>query len=128
MYVHHSTGTPIVPLPLFRKSNNNNNNNNNNTMRQRSPSINKGCHVKPDYTTTVIIISIIIETSRTGPSGKNKVVYKLLLQPHKHLHHRKLKKTHPGIQPTVDCTLEPIQHSGVKHSIGKVIPDLNLRR
>ena len=36
---------------------------------------------------------IIIKINSTCPSGKNKVVYKLLLQPHKHLHHGKLKKT-----------------------------------
>ena len=39
-----------------------------------------------------IIIIIIIKTSITGPSWKNKIVYKLLSQPHKHLRHRKLKK------------------------------------
>ena len=31
----------------------------------------------------------IIKTSSTGPSGKIKVVYKLLSQPHKHLRHGK---------------------------------------
>ena len=36
---------------------------------------------------------IIIKTSSTGPGGKNKIVYKLLSQPHKHaLGHGKLKK------------------------------------
>ena len=29
-------------------------------------------------------------------------------------------------QPTVDCTLKPFQCSGVKHSVGKVIPHSNL--
>ena len=38
-----------------------------------------------DY--VVIIIIIIIKTSSTGPSGENKVVYKLLSLPHKHLRH-----------------------------------------
>ena len=41
----------------------------------------------------LIIIIINIKTSSTGPSWKNKVVYKLLSQPHKHLCHGKLKKT-----------------------------------
>ena len=41
---------------------------------------------------TIIIIIIIISRS-TGPSGKNKVVYKLLSQPHKHLRYGKLNKT-----------------------------------
>ena len=39
------------------------------------------------------IIIIIIKTSSTGPSEINKVVYKLLSQPHKHLRQGKLKKT-----------------------------------
>ena len=34
---------------------------------------------------------IIIKTSSTGPPGKNKIVYKLLTQPHKQLQHGKLK-------------------------------------
>ena len=40
-------------------------------------------------------IIVIIKTSSTGPSGKSKVAYKLLSQPHKHLRHGKLKKTQP---------------------------------
>ena len=35
----------------------------------------------------IIIIIIIIKTSRTGPSWENKIVYKLLTKPHKHLRH-----------------------------------------
>ena len=41
----------------------------------------------------ICLISVIINTSSTGPSEKNKVVYKLLSQTHKHLRHGKLKKT-----------------------------------
>ena len=33
-----------------------------------------------------------------------------------------------GKQPTVNCTLEPIQRFGVEHSEGKVIPHSNLSR
>ena len=36
-------------------------------------------------------VVIIIKTGSTGPSGKNKIVYKLLSQLHKHLRHRKPK-------------------------------------
>ena len=68
-----------------------------------------------------IVIIIIIETSSTDPSWKNKVDYKLLSQPHKHLRHGKLTKTQLMKQPTVDCNLAPIQCYGVKHSVGKVI-------
>ena len=41
----------------------------------------------------IIIIIIIMKTVSRGPSGKNKIVYKLLSQPHKNLRHGKLKKT-----------------------------------
>ena len=48
--------------------------------------------------------------------------------PHKHMRHGKLKKHNSEKQPTVDCTLEPIQRSGVKHSVRKVITQSNLSR
>ena len=38
------------------------------------------------------------------------------------------RKHNSGKQPTVDCIPEPIQRSGIKHSVGKVIPHSNLRR
>ena len=43
-----------------------------------------------------LIIIIIIKTSSTGPSRKNKIVYKLLTQPHKHLRHGKTEKQAKG--------------------------------
>ena len=43
-----------------------------------------------------IIIIIIIIIISTGSSGKNKIAYKLLAQPHKHLRQGKLKKTQLG--------------------------------
>ena len=67
----------------------------------------------------------IIKTSSTGLSGE-KTIYKLLLQSYKHLRLRKKRKHNSGKQPTVDCSLEPIHRSGVKHSVGKVIPQSNL--
>ena len=48
-----------------------------------------------DFQKTFIII-IIVKTSCTGPSGNNKIVYKLLSQSHKHLRHGKLKNTTQG--------------------------------
>ena len=49
---------------------------------------------------------IIIKTSSIGQNDKNKVVLKLLSQPHKHLRHENLLKKHNSTkQPTVDCTL-----------------------
>ena len=41
----------------------------------------------------IIIIICIIKTSRTYPKGKTQIVYKLLLQPHKHMCNAKLKNT-----------------------------------
>ena len=41
----------------------------------------------------IIIIIIIIKTTGTGLIGENKVVYKLLSQPHKQMSHGKLEKT-----------------------------------
>ena len=38
------------------------------------------------------------------------------------------RKHNSGEQPTVDCPLEPIQRSGVKNSVGKVISQSNLSR
>ena len=40
-----------------------------------------------------IIIIIIIKTRSIGQSGKSKVVYQWLSQPHKYLRHGKQKKT-----------------------------------
>ena len=71
---------------------------------------------------------LIIKTSSTGPSFKNKAFYKLLSQPNKHLHHGKRRKHNSGKLPTVDCTLVPIRCSGVQPSVGKVIPHSNLGR
>ena len=71
-------------------------------------------------------IIIMIKTSIAGSSGKNKDVSKLHSQPHKHLRHRKLKKTQlRKVTNGVDCSLEPIQGFGAKHSVGKVIPHSN---
>ena len=52
-------------------------------------------------------IIIFIKTRSTGPNGKNKIVYKFVMQPHKHLHHGK-QKNKLRKQPTIDCSLKPI--------------------
>ena len=51
---------------------------------------------------------IIIKASCTGSSEKNKIVYKFLSQPHKHLRHRKLKNQIQGSnqQLTVSFSIE----------------------
>ena len=60
--------------------------------------------------------------------GKKQIVYKLLTQQQKHLRDGKQKKTNLVKQPTIDCVLIPIYRSGVKHSVGKVIPLMSLGR
>ena len=52
------------------------------------------------------IIIIIIKTSRTGPSVKNKIVYKFS-QPHKHLRHGNLKNTTQGSNQRLTAPLNP---------------------
>ena len=78
--------------------------------------------------TSIIIIIIIIKPSSTGPSGKNKVVGKLFSNPTSTCETENWRKRNAVKQPTADCTLEPIQLSGVKNSVGKVIPQSNLSR
>ena len=67
-----------------------------------------GANIKVIIIIFIIIIIIIIKTSSTGPSGKNKIAYKLLSQPHHHLRHVKLKKHNSGKQPAIDCSHKPI--------------------
>ena len=66
-------------------------------------------------------IMIIIKTSCTCPSGKNKAVYKLLSQPHMHLGQQ-------GSNQRLTASPEPIQRFGIKHSVWKVILHSNLGR
>ena len=47
------------------------------------------------------------------------------MQPNKHLHHGETEKK-SGKQPTIECSLNRIKFSGVKHSVGKVIPHTSL--
>ena len=65
-----------------------------------------------------MLLLLLLLKPAVQPSSKNKVVYKLLSKPHKQLRHGKQE----------NCTLEPIQRSGVKYSVGKVIPQSNLIR
>ena len=67
-------------------------------------------------------IIIIIKIGSTGPSGKTKLLINLFRNQTSTCATENWRKHNSGKQPTVDCTLEPIQRSGVKHSVGKVIP------
>ena len=49
---------------------------------------------------------LVIKASGTCPSGKNKIVYTFLSQPHKHLRHEIMKRNNSGKQPMVDCPLD----------------------
>ena len=72
-----------------------------------------------------IIIIIITKTSSTGPSLKNKVVYKCFRNHTSTCTTENRTKHNSGKKPTINCTLEPSQRSSIKHSVGKVIPQLN---
>ena len=73
-------------------------------------------------------VIIIIKTSSTGPSWKNKIVYKLLTQPHKHLRHGKTEKqTQERIQ-RLTAPLKPYKFRGQTQCIGKVIIYTSLGR
>ena len=58
-------------------------------------------------TSCIITIIIIIRTSSAGQSGKNKMVYKLSTQPHKHLRHGKTEKQTQGINQRLTALLNP---------------------
>ena len=59
----------------------------------------------------IIILIIIIKASVSGPSGQNKTVYKFLQQPNKHLRKGKVKRHNSMKQPTVNCSLKPLQRT-----------------
>ena len=54
-----------------------------------------------------IISSSIKKTSSTGPSGKNKIVYKFISQPQQHLRQGKLKNTTQGSNQRLTAPLNP---------------------
>ena len=73
-------------------------------------------------------IIIIIKTSSTGPSdNKNKIVYKSITQPHKHLRHGKIETRTHGNNQRLTALLNP-SNVPVSNSVGKVIPHRNLGR
>ena len=77
----------------------------------------------------LFFIIIIIRTSSTGPSGKNRIVKINFFRNPTSTSAKKNWRNHNwGKQPTVDCTLEFIQSSCVKYSVGKVVPHSNLSR
>ena len=74
------------------------------------------------------IIIIIIKTTSTGPSdNKNKIVYKSITQPHKHLRHGKNETQTHGNNQRLTALLNP-SNVPVSNSVGKVIPHRSLGR
>ena len=55
---------------------------------------------------------------------KNKLFINFFRNPISTCATKNWRKHISGMKPTVDCTLEPIQRSGIKHSLGKVISHL----
>ena len=60
-----------------------------------------------------------MKTSGTCPRGENKFIINCFWNPQAPVPR---KKYNSEKQQTVDCVLKPIQRSGTKHSLGKVIP------
>ena len=93
-----------------------------------SPYQSMSLHINQRHSISLNII--IIKTSSTGTSLINKVVYKFLLQPHKHLSHGKLKKTQlrEATNDWLHSWTHPAFRVPVSNSVGKVIPHLKLFR
>ena len=73
-------------------------------------------------------IIINIKPAAQAQVGRRKLFINCILNPTSTYATENSRKHHSGKQPTVDCTLKPIQRSGVKHSVGKVISQSNLSR
>ena len=71
-------------------------------------------------------IIIIIKTSDTGPTEKNKIVYKLLSCIKVVFTWENWKKHNTGKQLMIDYSFKLVQHSSVKHSERNVIPHTDL--
>ena len=82
---------------------------------------------KPITNNQNIIVIIIIKTSGRK-SGKTKLFMNCLCNSTCTCETENWKIINSVEQPTVDCSLKPIQRSGVKHSVGKVIPQTNQGR
>ena len=69
---------------------------------------------------------LLLKPTATGQSGENKIAYKLLSQPHKHLCHRKLKNTTQGSNQRLIAPLNPSNAPVSNTSVGKVIPHMSM--
>ena len=74
------------------------------------------------------VLLLLLKPAVQDQVGKRKLFINCLRNPTSTCATESWKKHNSWKQPTVDCTLEPIQRSGVKHCIGKVIPDSNFSR
>ena len=77
------------------------------------------------YSVAILLLLIIMRAS-LAQAGKTKLFINCFRNPTTTCTTENWRKPIWGKQPTVDCTHESIQRSGVKHSIIKVIPHSNL--
>ena len=71
---------------------------------------------------------LLLKPAAQAQVGKIKLFINCFRNPTSTCETKNWRKHNSGKQPTVDCTLELIQLSGVKHRVGKVILHSNLGR
>ena len=79
------------------------------------------------YQQTFIYFMIILPATQ-ALVGKTKLFRNCFRNPTSTCVTENSEKHNYGKQPTVDCFLKPIRHSGAKHSVGKYIPHKNFGR
>ena len=84
--------------------------------------------IRGDKIIITFLLFLLLKQAAQAQVGKNKLFINCFRNPASTCAMENLTKYHSGKQPTVDCTLEPIQRSGVKHGVRKVIPHSNLSR
>ena len=75
-----------------------------------------------------LLLLLLLTTAAQAQVGNTKLFINCFLNLTSTCATENWRKHNSGKQPTFDCTLEPIERSGVKHSVGKVIPQSNLSR
>ena len=75
----------------------------------------------------LLLLLLLLKPAAQAQAGKTKLLINCLSNPTS-TYTTDNRKTNSGTQPTIDCFLKPIKRSGVKHSVGKVIPHPSLGR
>ena len=75
-----------------------------------------------------LLLLLLVKPAAQAKVGKTKLFINCFRNPTSTCATENWTKHHSGKHRTVDCTLESIQRSSVKHSVGKVITQSNLSR